>query len=287
AGATWYVDGQIGGDTNACASAPAPCKTIGEALRRAATGDTIQVAAATYKERLAIDGKALTIQGAGAGSTILDGFGPTFARMVTLGATLAARLTLSGVTVQWGTISSGDAVGKGAGIYVAPGSTLLLSDSFVGHNLNFNSAQRGGGIANDGEATLVGVTVQENQANGGGAGIFNSGTLTLTNTTVTGNGVTVADYYRPTQPNPPGGGIYSAGGVLTLDAVALRENTGAEGGGVYLGGGTASLARATVSGNAGFAGGGIYNAQATTTLTNVTVSENASVSVPTLTSTGV
>src|ERR1035438_9348460 len=47
---TWYVDGAHGSDSNNCASSQTACKTIGHAIALAHSGDSIMVAAATYKE---------------------------------------------------------------------------------------------------------------------------------------------------------------------------------------------------------------------------------------------
>ena len=46
--------------------------TIQAAVTAAANGDTISVAAGTYREQLTIDGKAITLQGAGSGQTIIE-----------------------------------------------------------------------------------------------------------------------------------------------------------------------------------------------------------------------
>jgi hypothetical protein len=69
---TLYVNGAIGSDSNNCLSAQAACKTIGHAISLAVAGDVINVAAATYNENLTI-GFSLTVIGAGAGTTIIDG----------------------------------------------------------------------------------------------------------------------------------------------------------------------------------------------------------------------
>ena len=47
---TWYVNGVSGSDSNFCASPTTACKTVGQAVSLAASGDSIRVAAATYKE---------------------------------------------------------------------------------------------------------------------------------------------------------------------------------------------------------------------------------------------
>ena len=71
---TWYVNGVSGSDSNDCTSATTACKTIAHAISLAASGDSILVAAATYKENLTI-GLSLSILGASAATTIIDGGG--------------------------------------------------------------------------------------------------------------------------------------------------------------------------------------------------------------------
>jgi hypothetical protein len=68
---TWYVNGVTGSNTNSCMSPTTACKTIGHAISLAASGDSITVAVATYTENLTIKIN-LTINGAGAGMTIVD-----------------------------------------------------------------------------------------------------------------------------------------------------------------------------------------------------------------------
>ena len=46
--------------------------TIQAAVTAAANGDTISVAAGTYREQVTVDGKAITLQGAGRGQTIIE-----------------------------------------------------------------------------------------------------------------------------------------------------------------------------------------------------------------------
>ena len=69
---TWYVDGVNGDDGNDCKTKVTACATIGHAISLAASGDTIQIAAATYQENLSIPFK-LTLNGANAATTIVDG----------------------------------------------------------------------------------------------------------------------------------------------------------------------------------------------------------------------
>ena len=46
--------------------------SIQAAINAAHDGDTIFIAAGTFREQLTIDGKAVTLQGAGAGQTIIE-----------------------------------------------------------------------------------------------------------------------------------------------------------------------------------------------------------------------
>src|SRR5439155_11384982 len=59
-----------GTDTGDCTVNP--CKTIGYAITRSVSGDTIQIAAGAYHENLLVD-RSLTLKGAGSGSTSVDG----------------------------------------------------------------------------------------------------------------------------------------------------------------------------------------------------------------------
>ena len=66
---TWYVNGVSGDDGNNCKTKATACATIGHAISLAASGDTIQIAAATYQENLSIPFN-LTLNGAKAATTI-------------------------------------------------------------------------------------------------------------------------------------------------------------------------------------------------------------------------
>jgi hypothetical protein len=62
-----------GSDTGKC-TRRSPCKTINYAISRATRGDTIHVAKGTYHQTVNVN-KAVTILGAGASSTVLNGAG--------------------------------------------------------------------------------------------------------------------------------------------------------------------------------------------------------------------
>lgn len=111
---------------------------------------------------------------------------------------------------------------NGGGVYNA--GVLTLTGCTITEN---QGLLPGGGIMNEGTLTLTRCAVTKNR--GGerealsGAGIFNRGTLTLTESTVTGNEALTA-----------GGGIFTAGGAVTLIASEVSENVAPHGGGIAL-----------------------------------------------------
>ena len=105
AAGTWYVNSTTGNDSFSCMSAVTPCKTINAAIGKAASGDTINVAAGTYNEQVSINKDSLTLLGAqhgvdarnprGAESIINNSCGPVQFH--------ANKDTLDGFTVQGST----------------------------------------------------------------------------------------------------------------------------------------------------------------------------------------
>src|ERR1700730_6442393 len=74
ASSTWYVNQVNGSDKNNCKSPQHACKTIGHAISLASSGDSIMIAAATYRENLTLN-FSLELIGAGARTTIVNGRG--------------------------------------------------------------------------------------------------------------------------------------------------------------------------------------------------------------------
>jgi CSLREA domain-containing protein len=152
----------------------------------------------------------------------------------------SGRLTLSGVTVRKGRTS-----GFGGGIENQ--GTVVLTNAVLDGNLSVGS--RGGGLHNDGPAaaaTLIDVTVSNNQASGtGGGGIDNfSGVLSLTNVTISGNAATA--------PGGEGGGLAQVGGSPSsvLANVTIAGNTaGLQSGGISVLSGTITLRNSIVANN--------------------------------------
>jgi hypothetical protein len=193
-------------------------------------------------------------------------------------------LNLSTVNVTGATITGNRSNRAGGGIESAAGTTTTLTNVTLNSN-NTGVAPavaapgNGGGfhITGNGNATISGGTVNNNQAALEGGGLWNgSGQMTVTGTTINGNTAVGAGA------DDGGGGLFNNGGTLTVNNAVVSNNTapGTSGsGGGYLNnvGGTLVISGGSITGNsASRAGGGIEdNAGASVTLTNVTVSGNS------------
>ena len=221
----------------------------------------------------------LTVGGAGAGSTVIDGGALDRVLQITSGATVG----ISNVTITNGSTSA-----NGAGIYNR--GTLTLTNTTITGNASTNG--NSGGIYNYlATATLNSSTVSNNTSLYDGAGIFKvGGTLTLTGSTVSGNtgrnsgGIKSDNGGTLTLTNSTVSGNnaeYGAGinndATLTVTATTVSGNTAsAAGGGIFTNFGTLTLTNSILSGNSAVSsGGGIYNSQATITIVNSTFSSNS------------
>jgi len=243
AGGATYNVATTGANTPTCGTTSSPCGAIQYTINnRARPGDTINVASGVYTETLTIT-EDLTITGAGAGQTIVDGNGAGSVATVpgaytvalnnltlrngsaTAGGGLASTggaLTLSGATVANNTVTS-----DGGGVSVVSG-TLTLTNSTVANN---TATGYGGGIeAESSPVMLTASQVVNNTASygdGGGIDIYNDdatspGALTVTNSTIVSNTAT-AGY---------GGGINENDAPVTLMRNStVNGNTGGAGGG--------------------------------------------------------
>ena len=238
-------------------------------------GDTIIIAPGIYNEHDVTINKSLTIQGAGATSTFVDGNDADSVFVINgtykvniIGMTIRnGNVTKEGggihnyygnVTITNCTISGNEAE-YGGGIKNGYGSMTIINSIVTGNKATY----RGGGVQNlYGNVTITDCTISGNNAEYGG-GIFNrGGNATVTNCTVDGN---LADY---------GGGIYNLFDTMMLTNCTISSNNADDGGGLYNESGEVTLTNCTVSENEADNGGGIFNEGGQVTMTNCTVSDN-------------
>ncbi len=264
AGTTYYV-APGGSDGNDCLSSGTPCLTINVALAKTAAGDSVSVAAGTYHERLALT-HDLTLTGAGASATVIDGSGTVTGTLLSVDPSVVA--VVSGLTVQHGHAGEGDGGG------VTTGGALTLADSVVRDNaggpaggiyqyggsvtltrgiVDGNSGDAGGIAASYGTLAVVSSTVAGNSGGAGGiavdnaalaltgstvsgndgTGVQNSGAATLVNSTVSANigigldNLASAALYNSTVGGNSGAGLFSEGNTpVMLANTIVGDNIG-------------------------------------------------------------
>ncbi|MGD0741853.1 MAG: choice-of-anchor Q domain-containing protein, partial [Acidimicrobiales bacterium] len=248
---TLYVSTAGTVTTGCTASGTGACETIQEGVAAAealsSSDVTVEVAAGTYDEYDTIavpSGDTLTLQGAGASTTTVNGGSNGSVFTVSSGTATIDGFTITDGLVTYGagvnnagtaTLTddtfSGDTADFGGGVYNAAAATATLTDdTFSG-----DSAEEGGGVYNDsGTATLTDDTFSEDSVSYAGGGVSNDGTATLTDDTFSGDSTPSSYGY--------GGGVYNDG--------------------------TASLTDDTLSGDSADFGGGVYNDSGTATISN-------------------
>ena len=213
------------------------------------------------------------------GSSCVDGSGAdtiTLQVDVTLAAALPQISTVITIEGNGHSISGNNASRV---LYVASSGNLTLNKTIIKDGKASSSPSSyyswGGGIYNEGTATLTNCTVSDNTTSDAtvseGGGIFNSGTAILNDCTVSNNTAS------------SGGGILNYfDGTATLTNCTVKDNTSspvlAQGGGIANCYGTVTLINCTISDNVASGGvsygGGIFNSYGTVMLTNCTVSGN-------------
>jgi CSLREA domain-containing protein len=211
---------------------------------------------------------AVTITGAGAGTTVLDAGGIDRGLEV-----LGVEATISGLTVRGGTTTLDGGGIRTAGKLTLRGMDIMGNRGVAGGGIAIDTAQGildaanmtvrenaastgGGGInAFDGQVLLDGVTLSKNTADMVGGGMLNEGgNAQLTNVTFSGNAA-----------NEDGGGLRTiSGGTSMLNNVTVRGNTadadgsssGNGGGIVTRDGGMIEVANSIVAGNTDVSGEG-------------------------------
>jgi hypothetical protein len=241
----------VGSANTLCVGVGVGClTTLQGALEAADDGDTITLGEGTFAGGIRID-KSVSLVGAGADRTIIEGGGPVIA-IGTPDPSSPPTLSIRRVTISGGLNDSHPrlSVAMAGGVWVAPaegdttGASVTISDSIITGNRAAPrtadpscgypcAAALGGGIYNAGTLSLTDTWVSDNVAGSSeaddsvadyaaGGGIFNGpqGTLTLLHSFVTGNRAAVN---RPNGRNTDGGGIVSYG-QLTVERSVISGN---------------------------------------------------------------
>lgn len=254
-------------------------------------GATGEDAAATGD--LDIGSGGLTINGAGAATTIVDGGGTIRVfEVVGTGTVAVTGLTIrnglggfgagiendnngASLTIDQSQILNNTATSFGGGVNNNGGGTITITNSVISGN---TATFFGGGVNNNigGTVNIDATTISMNTANGfGGGGLNNnSGGPMMVSASVIANN---------SAPNGSGGGINNnSSGTMTLTDVTVSGNTASGsicGGGILNNSnGPLTIVESTISGNSATAGpgGGIcYNSGGTFTITNSTISGNS------------
>ena len=172
AGGPWFVS-PSGNDGSSCLAPGTACLTIGGAIGKASSGDTINVAAGTYAEQVVIDSKSLTLIGSGAGTTTIQAPAvltndPDGAKTVVL-FTGPITAAISGFTIQ------GPVNGLNFGIYVRAGATASIHDNTV---KDIRDAPLSG--------AQIGVAIEVGKSPDTAPVVSQTGTATITNNQIYG-----------------------------------------------------------------------------------------------------
>ena len=156
-------------------------------------------------------------------------------------------------------------VADGGGITNTPEGTIVIE---AGNIIN-NSTNAGGGIQNSGTLTIKGGKISNNTAKIG-AGIYNS--RGMNGSIVTAPGTIImedGEISANTTTRNGGGGIYSRGGIITVNKGKIINNESAHGGGgIYVQAGDVTLKDAIITGNVAVGGGGLFNDNSATLTIN-------------------
>lgn len=198
----------------------------------------------------------LTLTGAGAATTIIDGDRLDRILDILPGAALSiSRLTISNGFVQ------SPSIDDECGGAIRNFGSLTMSDFAVSRSQIFFGS--GGGICNRGSLALAKGQVNGNWSVPDGGGIWSVGDVSLVAVTVMGN---QAEFY--------GGGIHSEGTLTIADSTISENHTTYAGGGISIRAGTADLMRVRVIANTTtYQGAGVFNS-VDTAVADSTISGN-------------
>lgn len=217
-------------------------------------GDTANVTTVSINDLTVTNGNSGDAFGGGILNEDFDG-APELVAADTIGALTLNNVNVIGNRTGFSGPFTSSFSSLGGGIYNGFSRTLIVN----GGTIADNRAGAGGGLFNEGTATLTDSNVRANAAsgfllnngNGLGGGILNTDTLTLTNTTVTANGAFI------------GGGVAN----ISMSDVGVRVPSGARAAAI----GTLTIRGGSISNNtASFYGGGIANGLSDPSVLDVT-----------------
>ena len=156
---TWYVDSSASAGGSGLSSESA-FPTIAEAVALAASGDTIQIAAGVYAENVVVEGKSLTIIGAGRDATVIDANGsgrPLYLKGAAVTGTRVKSLCLANGRAD-----------EGAGLYVDDAGVDV---GFLDGKIT-DCVSTGNGAAVNGPAWVVRSLIGRCWSSGSGKAVF-------------------------------------------------------------------------------------------------------------------
>ncbi|MCA9949956.1 MAG: right-handed parallel beta-helix repeat-containing protein, partial [Anaerolineales bacterium] len=197
----------------------------------------------------------------------------------------ASQLTLAGLTLQNGHISSGNGGGlyvaasgmvtisqshlysntatAAGGIYISPNSEVSLSDSTVNANESLATNADGGGIGNNnGTLNLMNVAMFDNEAGRQGGALSNNGQTTIINSDIYSN--TAGTF----------GGAIVGNNQLTIENSRIANNWAENQGGAMHFSGVVTITHSLITGNSAADAGGISHFGGQMTIINTTISQN-------------
>ncbi|MBE2198859.1 MAG: hypothetical protein IAE79_09630 [Anaerolinea sp.] len=255
---TRYVATTGNDSGNTCLNQASPCATIQYAINQAFGSETVQIAAGTYTEILSID-KDLTLQGADAATTIVDG--NQAGRVIQMAFVPAYDVTIRNLSLR---------NGKG-GILASSGALVVENCRIYENDATGEGYDDGGGLYLWGAAVVSNTAVYHNSGQYGG-GIYATQPLTVTGSAIFGNSASES-----------GGGISAAinsgGDVIVQNSTISGNQAVSNGGGIHVdGSGTQLLLQhVTVAHNqisAANSTAGVFAGSASVTLRNSLIADN-------------
>lgn len=247
---------------------------------------TLNVTQTTFKgNKASTNGGAIYIEG-GQAAIYVSTF--TNNQATSAGGGLASNLSYT--VMGYSTFKNNSATDGGA-VYESDNGTN--DQGLVAFLTTFtnNHGGYGGGVENNGTATLGGDTFNKNHVTGDGGAVWNlTGSLDLEDSAIdqnsagtTGGGVSVygdsADIERVSFTNnhadQQGGGIYTTSTVKLFNSTFSGNSSSASGGGVYTSDGTLTAYNNTLANNSAPAGGGIEGAGGTLDVEDNVLSNNS------------